>query len=118
MRDFNALLKEKFQDQDFLREYYRQATYFRLADQLLLLRKERGLTQSELAEKAGTTQTVVSRLENVGVRASLETVVRLAEALEAAVEVHLVPLEQLQATTERLIEDNLVQVEILEDKPE
>lgn len=97
MKDFNALIKEKFQDQDFLREYYHQATYFRLADQLLLLRKQRGLTQTELADKADTTQTVVSRLENVSVRPSLETVVKLAEALDAVVEVRLVPLEQLLA---------------------
>ncbi len=101
MKDFNALIKEKFQDRDFLRRYYHEAAYFRLADQMILLRKERGLTQTELAEKAGTTQTVVSRLENVSVRPSLETVIRLAEALDAVVEVHLVPLEQIQVEQAR-----------------
>lgn len=101
MKDLNIYLQEKLQDKEFALQYYRQATYFRLADQFLLLRKARGLTQTELADKADTTQTVVSRLENVSVRPSLETVVKLAEALDAVVEVRLVPLEQIQAEQEK-----------------
>ena len=91
--DFNSFLQEQMQDDDFARQYYREATFFRLADQFILLRKQRGLTQRELAEKAGTTQAVVSRLENVSVRPSLENVVKLAEALDAVIEVHLIPIE-------------------------
>lgn len=94
--DFNQFIQEKLRDQDFARDYYHQAAYFRLADELILLRKKRGLTQKELAEKAGTTQAVVSRLENVSVHASLESVLKLAEALDAVVEFNLVPLEELE----------------------
>ncbi len=94
--DFNQFIQEEMKNQDFAREYYRQAVYFRLADELILLRKKRGLTQKELAEKAGTTQAVVSRLENVSVHASLESVVKLAEALDSVVEVRLVPIEELE----------------------
>lgn len=97
MKDFNIFLRERLQDKDFALHYYRDAAYFRLADQMILLRKYRGLTQVELAQRAGTTQTVVSRLENASVRPSLETIVKLAGALDAAVEVHLIPLEGLQA---------------------
>jgi transcriptional regulator with XRE-family HTH domain len=93
--DFNQYLQEQFQDEAFTRQYYRQATYFRLADQMIMLRKRRGLTQKELAQKANTTQAVVSRLENVSVRPSLESIVNLAEALGAVVEVRLVPVEEL-----------------------
>ena len=96
MKDFNTFLKDKFADKAFLQEYYHQATFFSLADQMILLRKQRGLTQSGLAEKAGTTQAVVSRLENVSVRPSLETIARLAEALDAVVEVRLVPIEEVK----------------------
>lgn len=91
---------EKFiQDQlarpEVQREYWRQAPFYRLAGDLIGLRKKRGLSQQELAEKAQTTQAVVSRLENVAVHCSLESVIRLAEALGAAVEVRLTPLEEL-----------------------
>lgn len=94
MKDFNRFLNEQFDNKDFAQEYYRQAIFYRLADQLLLLRKKRGLTQSELAEKAGTTQAVVSRLENVSVRPSLETIVKIAEALDAVVDVQLTPIKE------------------------
>jgi transcriptional regulator with XRE-family HTH domain len=97
MSDFDSFLKEQLEQEGVRREYYRLDPFYRLADQLILLRKQRGLTQKELAEKAGTTQAVVSRLENVSVRASLETIVRLAEALDAVVELKLTPAEEMQA---------------------
>ena len=100
MKDFNTFLKEQLKDRDFSKDYYRHATYFRLADQMILLRKKRGVTQKGLAEKAGTTQTVVSRLENVSVHPSLETVIKLAEALDAVAEVHLIQVEQLKFSDE------------------
>ena len=66
-----------------------------------MLRKKRGITQQELAEKAKTTQAVVSRLENVSVHSSLESVIRLAESLDAVVEVHLTPIEDLSTGEEK-----------------
>lgn len=96
MSDFNSLVNEQLARPGVARAYHHLAPFYRLADQLILLRKKRGLSQQELAAKAQTTQAVVSRLENVSVRCSLETVVRLAEALDAVVEVRLTPLEQLR----------------------
>ena len=96
MDNITEQLKEKFQDQEFLREYYRSAAFFRIADQILAMRKQHGLTQSELADKVGTTQAVISRLENVSVKPSLDTIVRIAEALDAVVEVRLKSLEDLK----------------------
>jgi len=104
MKDLTTLLKEKLKNGAFERQYHRNETFFRLADEILLLRKQRGLTQKELAEKTGTTQAVVSRLENASVKASLESIVKLAEALDAVVEVRLVPLEEFHRETEELSE--------------
>lgn len=72
-----------------------------------LLREARlraGLTQSQLAERAGTTQSAVARWETGGTRPSLETLVRLIRAcgLELRVE-----LEELDPHTWSLIERNL-----------
>jgi transcriptional regulator with XRE-family HTH domain len=94
MSDFSSFVNEQLAREGVAREYYRLAPFYRLADQLVLLRKKRGLTQQELAQAAQTTQAVVSRLENVSVRCSLETVVRLAEAWNAVVEVKLMPVEE------------------------
>lgn len=104
--DFNKILKDKFEQKDFKREYYREAALYRLADQLLLLRKKLGLTQKELAKKANTTQAVVSRIENVSVSPSFETVIKLADALNAVVEVTLMPIDEIDPYREESDEDD------------
>lgn len=52
-----------------------------------------GLTQAELAKRAGTTQSAISRLERGRVRPSLETLERLAKACGVALELRLRPSE-------------------------
>jgi transcriptional regulator with XRE-family HTH domain len=105
MKNINSILGERFKNKSFEKEYHRTATFFRLANELLLLRKKRGITQRQLAEKVGTVQAVVSRLENASVKASLETIVKLAEALDAVVEVRLIPLEEVKKDIEDPSED-------------
>lgn len=103
MKDINALLNEKFKNKDFEKQYHRAAAFDRLADELLLLRKKRGITQKELAEKMGTTQAVVSRLENASVKPSMETIIKIAEALGAAVDVLLIPFEETKKESEQIL---------------
>lgn len=97
MNSLEKFIQEQLARPEVQREYLRLAPFYRLAGDLILLRKKRGLSQQELAEKAGTTQAVVSRLENVAVHCSLESVIRLAEALGAGVEVRLIPLEEMNS---------------------
>jgi len=106
MKSLNALLAEKFKDQDFEKKYHRTSALFRLADEVLLLRKKRGLTQKELATKVETTQAVVSRLENATVKPSMETILKIAEALNAVVDIRLVPIEEVRKTSEDVSESN------------
>lgn len=54
---------------------------FELGARLRAERETRGLTQAELAERMGTTQPTVARLEAGGVTPSLDTLHRAAEAL-------------------------------------
>ena len=53
-----------------------------LYEKLYQLRKKSGFTQSELAEKLGTQQSNVSRLENNPSDVQVSTVMKLAEALQ------------------------------------
>jgi transcriptional regulator with XRE-family HTH domain len=100
MKNLASLLAEKLKDKDFEKQYHRNETFFRLADELLLLRKKRGITQKELAEKMGTTQAVISRLENATVKPSMETIIKVAEALGAVVDTRLIPLEEIKKEVE------------------
>ncbi|HUP69366.1 MAG TPA: helix-turn-helix transcriptional regulator [Acidimicrobiales bacterium] len=47
------------------------------------LRTDAGLTQAELAERMGTTQSAIARMEGGGSRPTLETLERLAKAVGA-----------------------------------
>ena len=50
---------------------------FKLGAMLQELRKERGLTQSQLAERCGTTKTYISRIENDAGDIRLSTLMRI-----------------------------------------
>jgi XRE family transcriptional regulator, master regulator for biofilm formation len=54
----------------------------RLGEKVQRLRKERGMTQSELAERAGVSQAIISRLENkVRTNVNADVLKGLAKAL-------------------------------------
>ena len=57
-----------------------------LGERIARLRKERGYTQTELAERIGIIQALVSDYERGKLRLSAEMVVRFAEALEVSTE--------------------------------
>jgi transcriptional regulator with XRE-family HTH domain len=59
----------------------------RVADQ----RKSRGLSQKELAELTGTTQSAIARLESGGRPPRIDTLLRIAEALDCELIVELRP---------------------------
>lgn len=60
------------------REDYEQGfETFKLGVMLQELRKEKGMTQGELAEKCGTTKTYISRIENNASDIRLSTLMRI-----------------------------------------
>jgi predicted transcriptional regulator len=59
--------------------------------QIARLRIQRGLTQSQLAEMVGTHQPSIARLENGSSIPSLSFLDRIAKALDARIELHIVP---------------------------
>ena len=59
--------------------------------QIARLRILRGLTQAQLAEKVGTKQPSIARLENGSSLPSISFLSKLAEALDAKLEISLVP---------------------------
>ena len=58
-------------------EYENEFETFKLGVMLQELRKEKGMTQSELAEKCGTTKTYISRIENNASDIRLSTLMRI-----------------------------------------
>jgi len=62
---------------------------FNLASQLIEARTRAGLTQSEVAERMGTSQSTVARLESAAAQPSLSTLKRFAKATGARVRITL-----------------------------
>jgi len=65
--------------------------YRSLGERIAQERVRRGLSQRELAELTGTTQSAVSRLEGGGRVPRLDTLLRVANALDCTLELRIRP---------------------------
>ena len=83
--------QKKWADPGYRREYRRLKPRYDVVRQLLNLRQSRGFTQADLADKANTHQSRVSRIESADDDFRISTLVSMAEALGADVEIRLVP---------------------------
>jgi ribosome-binding protein aMBF1 (putative translation factor) len=62
-----------------------------IADQVTERRRELGLSQAELAELVATTQSAIARLESGGRPPRIDTLLRIADALDCELLVELKP---------------------------
>jgi transcriptional regulator with XRE-family HTH domain len=65
--------------------------FARIADQVAAQRAGRSLSQRELAELVGTTQSAIARLEAGGRPPRIDTLLRIADALDCELAVELRP---------------------------
>jgi len=81
-------------DPEFRAEYEALELEYKLASALIQLRLSKGLTQEELAKKLHTKQASIARLESGSSLPSLSTVKRVAEALDAELDIAVRPKSQ------------------------
>ena len=87
---YNDFLEEQLSDEEFRNEYHELEEQFTIAMEVIALRQKHNLTQKELAERVGTSQPAIARLESGNYRnLSLSFIRRIAEALNAVPEVHI-----------------------------
>jgi transcriptional regulator with XRE-family HTH domain len=65
--------------------------FAQIAEQVVAQRQARGLSQAELAELCGTTQSAIARLESGGRPPRIDTLLRVANALDCRLVVELQP---------------------------
>ncbi len=88
--NFDRYLEEQLKDKDFTERFRKAGEAWDVALKLSELRKESGLSQKELARRAGTTQQQISRLESPAYEGhSLSMLRRVAEVLGATVHIEL-----------------------------
>ena len=83
--------KKLMKNPEFVRECNALEPEYKLAAALIRLRLAKGLTQEDLAKMLNTKQESIARLENGGSLPSLSTMKKLAEALDAELEINLRP---------------------------
>ena len=87
---YNDLLKNELKNIKFKKEYDSLEEEFSLAKEIINLRKSYKLTQKELAEKVGTSQPAIARIESGNYKnISLSFLRRVAKALDAVPVIHL-----------------------------
>jgi DNA-binding XRE family transcriptional regulator len=86
-----AELKKRFmEDPEFRADYAKADAEYSVIEALIRARTKAKLTQSELAQRIGTTQSAIARLEGGRVSPSLATLRRYAEATGARLQIDLV----------------------------
>lgn len=87
---YDDFLSDQLKDTEFREEYESLEEEFTLAEEVIRLRTQNKLTQKELAERTGTSQPAIARLESGNYKnLSLSFLRRVAKALNAVPEVHL-----------------------------
>ena len=67
--------------------------FAQIAGQVADRRKDRGLSQADLAALVGTTQSAIARLESGGRPPRIDTLLRIANALDADLHIELLDRE-------------------------
>jgi|SRR3989344_1687235 len=91
LTSLDKLHKSWLKDSAYKRAYEETEPEYQLARSLIGARLKRKMTQEELAKKIGTKQPVISRIEAMSQKPSLSLLERIAKALNARVEIRILP---------------------------
>lgn len=89
MKNINELHEEWMQNPEYRKEYESLEEEFSIAHALISARSKAKLTQSEVAKRMKTTQSVVARLESGAGNPSIETLKKYAMATGSQLKIDL-----------------------------
>ncbi len=87
MDDFRTHLKESLQDKEFEAVYDNKELRYKIIDILVGIRIQYKLSQAELAKKLGTTQAVISRIENGTVNIGIDFLQKVANTFGKKIDI-------------------------------
>ncbi len=89
-RSFRDTLNERLKNEEFRKEYEALEPEYQLINAMLEARKEKNMTQQQLAEVTGIAQGDISKIENGCANPSLKTIERIAEGMGKRVKLEFV----------------------------
>lgn len=91
-KSFRESLDEQLKDPEFKQEWDALEPEFQVIRAMIDARRQKQITQKELAEITGIAQADISRMENGNANPSLQTLKRLATGLGMALKVEFIPV--------------------------
>lgn len=85
-----AHINELMKDPDIRKEYDRLQPEFAIIDLMYEARQKKKMSQKKLAERIGTKQSVISRLESGNANPSIKFLQKFAEALDTTLQIKFV----------------------------
>lgn len=86
---FEDALRAEMRDPEFKKAWDASAPKFALISAMLDARNKKGMTQADIAKRAGTTQSAIARFESGRTNPTLDFATRLSSALGAKLEIRL-----------------------------
>lgn len=80
--------KKLMSNEKYRKVYEKMKPQYELANSLIRIRLDKKLSQKKLAEKIGTKQPVISRLENMTSKPSLSLLEKISQALDVKLRVY------------------------------
>ena len=88
--DFQEYLAEKLKDSEIKKHYDEYGKQLEVAYQILKLRKQKKLSQKELAKRIGTHQSDIARMESGQQNFTTDTLQKIAQALNSHLRIEFV----------------------------
>ena len=89
--DFDDFLQESLRNPKIKAEFDKLQPEFSMIQAIIDARVKKGITQKDIANKIGTKQSVISRLESGRANPSVLFLKRLASALNSTLEIKFIP---------------------------
>lgn len=86
---FKKALAKALRNPEFKKEYDALELEYSIIEQIIKKRVEKGLTQKQLAQKVGTKQSAISRLEAGNTNPSIAFLEKVAKALNGKLQVSI-----------------------------
>lgn len=86
---FDEVKAQLLQDSEFEEEYNKLQPRYELISQIIEARKSMKITQEELAKRAGTKKSNISRLESGSYNPSLDFLIKIARSLGKEVHINI-----------------------------
>lgn len=90
---FDEFLNEQLKDPKFRDEYEALQPDYAIVQALIDARRFKGLTKKDISERAGISSRDISRMENANANPSLNTLKRLAAAMDMNLKIEFVAKE-------------------------